>query len=274
MSILTVDEMWAACPGAKSERELFDFASGVCVALERATNRVIARRAINATAASGVATVTVPRHGWRTGQSVRVVALNAAEHWDGVFVITGTPDVDSLTFAIESEEVSESAIELSLRPVRTATLQTRGGSSLFLDPRPLAEVLTIELGVGDGTFDDPLLATDHGLGDVTGGVSLSGELVLYSRNFPERKGDYRGGRYVNAGVRVTYVCGEDVAPPDLVYACGRAMATVWARSRKKNADFKSESYDYYSYSRMSRGELAELFGEVESIILSYRLAVI
>lgn len=274
MSILTVDEMWAACPEAKSERELYDFASGVCVALERATNRAIARRAVNATAASGVATVTVPRHGWRTGQSVRVVALNADAFWDGVFVIIGTPDVDTLTFAITGVASPDAAIELSLRPVRVATLQTRGGSSLFLDPRPLGEVLSVELGAGDGTFSDPLLATQHGLGDVIGGVSLTGELVLYSQTFPERVGDYRGGRYVNAGVRVAYVSGEEVAPPDLVYACGRAMATVWSRSRKKNADFKSESYDYYSYSRMSRGELAELFGEVESIIFSYRLAVI
>jgi hypothetical protein len=175
---------------------------------------------------------------------------------------------------MDSDAVSESAIELSVRPVRTVTLQTRGGSSIFLDPRPLSEVLTLELGHGDGTFADPLLPTQYGMGDITGGMSLTGELVLYSQSFRRRVGDYRGGQYVNAGARVTYVSGEEVAPPDLVYACGRAMATVWSRSRKKNADFKSERYDYYSYSRMAAGELAELFGEVESIIRSYRLAVI
>lgn len=275
MSILTVDEIHALCPNARSERELFDFAAGITAAFERACNRVIAKRVSNATAADGTATAIIPRHGWRVGQEIKVTAVNADSHWEGLTEVASVTGWDQITFAIDSEEETETATEITIRPVRQSILQTRGTQSLFLDPRPLAEIVSVELGEGDGTYQTALETTKYALGDIVDGVSLTGELVLYDGLFPERLGGtYRQGKYINAGARVSFISGEPVPPSDLIYGARMAMKKTWERKDKKNSDLQSESYDYYSYSRMGADQLAALFGELESIIKSHRIAVI
>lgn len=274
MSILTVEEIHAACPNARSERELFDFAAGITAAFERACNRAIAKRVSNATAQNGTATATIPRHGWRVGQQIVVTAINADAHWEGITEVTSVSGWDVITFQIDSEAESETATEITIRPVRSSVFQTRGTQSLFLDPRPLADVVSVELGKGDGTYETALDASTYALGDLVDGVSLTGELVLYGRRFPERRGTYRQGGYINAGARVAYVSGEPIPPSDLIYGARKAIKTQWERKDKKNADLQSESYDYYSYSRMSTEQLAAMFGELESIIRSHKIAVI
>lgn len=273
MSILTVDEIHAVCRDPQSERELFDFASGITAALEKACNRVFAKRCSNATAATGTASATIPRHGLKVGQSIAVAAINAASHWDGITTVASVTGFDDFTFEIDSELASETAIEISIRPVRSEIKQTNGGSILMLHPRPVGQVTSVEVGKGDGTFDTALATAKYMLGDVTDGASYSGELVLFEGAFPTRTGSYRGGDHQVAGVRVGYVCGEPVVPPDLVYGAQRAMKSVWEKRLKKNTDLQSESYDYYSYSRMGAEQLRDLFGEFESIIRSHRLAL-
>jgi len=273
MSILTVDEIHAVCRDPQSERELFDFAAGISAALEKACNRVFARRASNATAANGTASATIPRHGFRVGQSIKVAAINAASHWDGITTVASVTGYDALTFEIDSELASETATEISIRAVRSNVFQTQGGSILMLHPRPVADITSVEIGKGDGTYDAALATSAYALGDQLDGVSYSGELVLYSDLFPKRLGDYAGGSLRTAGARVGYVCGEPIVPPDLVYGAQRAMKSVWEKRLKKNTDLQSESYDYYSYSRMGTEQLREMFGEFESIIRSHRLAL-
>lgn len=274
MSIITVEEIHALCPDARSDRDLYDFAAGITQAFERACNRVIARRVSNATAAEGVATAIIPRHGWRVGQEIRVAAINAASHWDGLTEVASVSGWDQITFEIDSELESETATEITIRPVREAVLQTRGTQSVFLDPRPLAEIISVELGKGDGTYETELDADTYALGDIVDGVSFTGELVLYDDTFPERLGNYRRGGYINAGARIKYISGEPIPPNDLIYGARRAMKTTWEQKDKKNSNLQSESYDYYSYSRMGADQLAGLFGELESIIKSHRIAVI
>ncbi len=274
MSILTIDEIHAACPNAQSERELYDFAAGITVALEKACNRVFARRVSNATAVSGTATATIPRHGWSVGQSIRIAAINAAPHWDGITTVASVTGWDTITFEIDSEVSEETAAELSIRPVRQAVLQTNGGQTVLLHPRPVAEITSLELGNGDGTYETALAASAYAIGDPVDGVSYSGELVLYETFFPYRAGDYRGGQYITAGARVSFVCGEAIVPSDIIYGARQAMKSVWANRNKTKPNMQSESYDYYSYSRMNTEQLSEMFGELQSIIRSHRLALI
>jgi hypothetical protein len=274
MSILTLEEIHAVCRDPQSERELFDFAAGISAALEKACNRVFAKRASNATAVNGTASAKVLRHGLRVGQSIKVAAINAASHWDGVTTVASVTGYDELTFEIDSELASETAAEISIRPVRSNVMQTSGGSILMLHPRPVAEITSVEIGLGDGTYETALASTAYALGDQIDGVSYSGELVLYTELFPKRLGDYRGGHLQTSGARVGYVCGEPIVPPDLVYGAQRAMKSVWEKRLKKNTDLQSESYDYYSYSRMGTEQLRDMFGEFESIIRSHRLALI
>jgi hypothetical protein len=274
VSILTVDEIHAVCPNAKSQRDLFDFAAGITAALERACNRTFAKRISNATAINGTVTATIPRHGFKVGQRIAVAAINAAPHFEGLMEVASVSGWDQFTFGIDSQLASEAAIELSVRPVREVVMQTRGGQAVFLDPRPVAEVVSVEIGEGGGTFAAPLGASKYALGDLIDGVSFTGELVLYEQRFPERRGTFKDGRWATAGARISYVSGEPNAPSDIIYGAKRAMKSVWDRKDRKNADFQSESYDYYSYSRMGADQLAALFGELESIIQSHRVAVI
>ena len=171
MSILTVEEIHAVCRDPQSERELFDFAAGITAALEKACNRVFAKRCSNATAVSGTATAVIPRHGLKVGQSISVAAISAAGHWDGITTVASVTGYDELTFDIDSELASETAVEISIRPVKREVVQTNGNHILMLHPRPVAQVTAVEFGNGDGTFKTALATSDYGLGDVIDGVS-------------------------------------------------------------------------------------------------------
>jgi len=294
MSLLTLTELWSEVPDANSDRELFDLAAGLSQSIARLCNRAIAMRASEAASVDGVATIKVPRHSLSVGQSVSLYSVSDPENWSGVFEVTSVGCIDTFTVTlVDHEEPPEETItlehqgELTVRPVIDAVLPTNGGSSIFLDPRPVAEVLSVELGQSDGTFADPLELEDFGLSEVKQGVSFTGELTLFSGSFPCRSstprsrgflsgglpagGSFRNGYAMPRGARIRYVSGEPLVPSDLIYACRKLVSAI--RKRAKRGDMKSMSYDYFSYTRMSGDELAGLVGEAESIIQSHRLAV-
>ena len=271
MSLLTASELHGLLPKAPSPRGLYDLGAGVTVALERATNRVFAKRVSEFSWADNVATLRVLRHGFRVGQEVRVLDTAGTNAWDGVFEVATMVDADRFTVALEAESQPVVIDELTVRPVREMVVPTEGGHDIFIHPRPVAELRSLEIGKREGGFNDPLESDRYLMPDLFEEVSVSGQVMLIGSRFPIlRDGAIRTVPMPN-GCRVKYVSGEIYPPADIIWACKEVLKEMGAT--KKN-DKKSFSYDYYSYTRMSGTEMAELFGNVQSVIRNYRLAAV
>lgn len=271
VSLLTSAELVSLLPGMTSERERFDLAAGMSAALERATNRVFAKRVSLAVTEEDFTEITIPRHGWAAGDRIRLFALDPESDWDGIFQIASVTGPDRFKISLTPETPLSASGEVTARRVQRAEVSTSGGSRLFLHPRPVAEVVSVQLMNHLGGYEDPLESNLVVLADTTQGVSLSGEVVLRGIRLPEnRSGSYRDGRSVAGGALVEFVAGEPIVPADLIHAAKQAIQEV--PKRQKRGGKSSERYDYYSYSMMSAAELSEYFGELHSIIRSLRLA--
>ena len=272
MSILTSTELIHLLPKVTSDRERFDLGAGMSRALERACNRAFAKRVSAASTDTGVTTVTIPRHGFAVDDELRFYSPNTASNWNGTFTITAVVGVDDFTITLTPDSAISAAGELTVRPIREMILPTNGGHSFFVDPRPVAEVVSVELSTLDHTWADPLESVNVFLADIVRGLSFTGEVFVKDKTLPRRAGTYRYGGEFPRGVRCKFISGEPIVPQDVVHAAKVAVKNLVKRS-EGNAK-QSESYDYYSYTTMDSSQLSKLFGELEALIRSYRLPVV
>lgn len=273
MSILTSNELVDLFPAITSERERFDLGAAVSAALERACNRVLAKRLSAASTADGVTTITVPRHNLSVGDSVRLYTQDTALNWNDTFDVASVLSVDTFTIAL-TPTVSLGVVgEVTMRPVRTEIQDTEGGRSFVCTVRPVAEIVSVEVADYDHVFGAALDAENILLSTETGGVSLGGEVVLRYQSLPVNAGgNWRSGKRFPRGLRVKYVAGEPLVPQDILHTVRKAikqMVTINARNGKV-----SESYEDYSYTLGNVEQLSKYFGELHSLIRHYRLPVI
>lgn len=273
MSILTSNELVDLFPSITSERERFDLGAAVSAALERACNRVLAKRLSAATTSGGVTTITVPRHNLSVGDSVRLYTQDTASNWNGTFEVDAVPSIDTFAISLSPDVSLSVAGEVTMRPVRTEVQDTEGGRSFVCNVRPVAEIVSVEVADYDHVFGAALDAENVLLSTETGGVSLSGEVVLRYQVLPvDANGTWRTGNRFPRGLRVKYVSGEPLVPQDILHTVRKAikqMVSISGRGGKV-----SESYEDYSYTLGSVEQLSKYFGELHSLIRHYRLPVI
>jgi hypothetical protein len=267
MALATLGEVRAAVGSTPSDSVLMDRLAGVSAGIERYCNRAFPKR-VSAVAVSGTdLSLTIPRHGFMAGDFVVLKSSTGNEDIDGTHEITSVASEHVFTIDTTVTEDEIEGIEITARKRREAIRPTRGGRSMFLDPLPVSEVISLSL--SDGAQGWTLLeATAYDLAEKTDGLSTSGEVMLYSKAFPS----YRDGGVYPAGMKAVFVSGAAWVQPDIVQACIAVCKTI--DKRQRSAGLSSESYDYYSYTRMTSTELKQLFGEVESTLTHYRITAV
>jgi hypothetical protein len=273
MSILTSNEILEALPKITSERQRFDLAAGMKQALEKACNRVFPSRVGQAVTVSQTTTLTVPRHGLRVTDQIRLASSDPSANWNGTFSVLSVPSLDTFTISLTPSVAFASAGEVTMRRVITEVQDTQGGNKIACTYRPVSLVVSVEVSDASNVFQTALDSSLVMLDEDVQGVSYSGFVELRNTTLPYRanKSWREGGRFPR-GVRIKYVAGEPTVPADLFIACKRAVAEMVRR--EEQGGLTSESYDYYSYTMGSAEELSKHFGELSMLIRHYRLPVI
>lgn len=269
MSLITLDELRNAVGKSPSDRVLMDRIAGVSAAIERYCNRAFAKRVSGvAVDTAGVLSLTIPRHGIEPGATIVVKTSTGVSALDGnrTALTTGRTE-HVLTIASALTENDLEGVEITVRQRRELIRPTRGGRTLFLDPLPIAEVNAVSLADGSGGWE-ALESTGYSLSETRDGLSLIGELMLTDRYFLT---SVSGGVYPS-GAKVTFVSGAAWVQSDIAQACLAVCKTI--DKRQRSAGLSSERYDYYSYTRLGSAELKELFGEVESTLIHYRITAV
>lgn len=226
------------------------------------------------------ATLIVAGHGFAEGDEVDITTRAGNSPIEGQQVITSVVDEHQfkIAFTGTSADLAEHP-EYTARRVLLQRVNTHGSHSLFIDPRPVAEVL--EVSIGDTENDSELLdASEYFLAEIHRGVSYTGELFRSNQEWPKIytrtptvlwKNKPQPRIPMPSGVRIKYIVGEPFVPQALVTALVKtAIATP---KRQEIEGFGSVSYDYYSVSRISSTEIGQLFGESEYILKKFRLPV-
>lgn len=257
----------------KIGEQAIGIAAGLFSAMQVACNRSFAQRVEGVTVAGSVVSFLSFRHGFYAGQSISVSTDTGRSALDMVTATVLEAGVTRDTFALslaEDDSISQdqaNARTIYVRPVRTLLRRTKAGSqSVFVQHLPLTQVVSLSVADGGGGFT--LLDPDRYVfsGDRQETVSYSGEITLTSGSFAGGRG---GSRFHPAGALVKYVAGEPVPPAELFYAMPRLLAAAEARS--KSSGFQSESYDYYTYSKLTADQVGTLFGEADRIIRELRI---
>jgi len=264
MSLITLDEAAAELQSSiVDEDSVANLIGGLSVALERACNRRFAMRVSDVSTSNSVVTFKIPHHRLEIGDIVYVSVIGGGE-LEGYATVTG---VEPHEFTISNETGSVDSMIASVRKVRTQYLSTSGESCVFVPHLPLASVYSLSYKDSEATWVE-YATSDYVVPDKVDELSYSGEIALLEKFFPRSRA---GGRHPE-GARVRYVVGEPFPKADIVYAMKGLVKQ--AKSRLRKSQFSSESYDYYSYSRLSASEIGKLFGEADRIIRDNRIPVI
>lgn len=232
--------------------------------------------------ASDTLTFVSPHHALAIGDEVFMTALGGPSPIEGLQVVTAVSGFHSFSIAYTGTQADLDAFPVyTMRKVRNDSISTYGHNSIFLDPRPVASILRVA--VGNEVNEETVLADDeYMLAENTSGVSETGELYRIGKLWPKivtrrrsilrRTGGPMPVRSMPAGARVKWVVGEAFPIP----ALANAMITLCIQYPKANEiqGFASVSYDYYSVSRISAGEIGQLFVEAEHMLKQYRLPLI
>ena len=252
-----------------------NLASGLFASIERACNRVFARVIESIDVVDGGDSVEVCqyRHRMKPGDKVSLASTSRSSDLDivGAVILSEGFGRDQYRIAapegvtIAAEDID--GVDFYSRPHWTEIRRTRKGStSAFVQKLPLMEVVKLSVPDGDGGWEE-VLAEDYLIaGVMQGEASITGEVSLVSSTF---SGAFNGDLYHPAGVQIEYVAGEPEPPEDAIYAMREILKV--ATRRNKQSDIQSESYDYYSYSRLSADQIGTLFGEAERIIRELRI---
>ncbi|MEM1225912.1 MAG: hypothetical protein AAGJ40_09445 [Planctomycetota bacterium] len=245
-------------------------AAGLSDALSRACNRVFARYVESITADGTTTVVTSFRHGLSAGDRVSIATEGGSSPLDGSVQTVAATNLTLDTFEIASAMTSAEATAIgsaTMRPVVDEVHRTRCVDSIFVQCRPLAEVVSLETHDGSQSYTT-VAATDYSVvGPFKDGVSLSGEVALLEDQFPDGS---LNGRWDPIGAKISYVAGEPTIPSGVEYLMTNMLNGLYGRLTASG--FQSENIDYYSYSRLSTAEIGTLFGEADQIIKSYRIA--
>lgn len=243
-------------------------AAGLFASMQTCCNRSFAQRVENVTISGATATLLSFRHGFYVGQSVCVTTDSKSSSLDLAKATVLETGFGRDTFQVslgDSATITQAQADAStvyVRPVRKLIRRTREGSqSVFVQHLPLTKVISLSLPDGEGGWT--VLDADRYVfsGDRQEALSYSGEITLTSGSFP---GGRDGSRFHPAGALIEYVAGEAVPPAELFYAMPRLLES--AERRTRSSGMQSESYDYYSYSKLTADQVGSLFGEADKII--------
>jgi hypothetical protein len=267
-----------------TDDQLRSMLGGLCEALEGLLNRnfphVIESYSVDESA--NTVTFISPQHGLSIGDEVWITSLGGESPIENLQTVTAVESFHSFSIAYSGTLAQLEAISVyTIRKIRNDSMPTYGHNSIFLDPRPVANVLSVSIG-NESNEATLLEATDYMLAETTGGISESGELYRIGKMWPKlqtrrqtilRRGDVpMPRRAMPAGARVKWVVGEAFPIP----ALANAMITLCIQYPKANEiqGFASVSYDYYSVSRISSAEIGKIFVEAEHMLKQYRLPLI
>lgn len=269
--LLTLSEAKAAIGGSPTDEEAINLAAGVSDALRAACNRVFPSVIESVAATTGsLVTVTSYHHGLVPGDRIRV---NTRGGGSGIDLLDATVGSGGLTRDKFEVDANVSAFDpvlsggLTFRKVITEVMRTCGQTSVFVQWRPLESILGVSLINSEGTWD-AVAEADYAVPDLTSSLSMTGEVELLRRSFPTGT---NGRKCHPTGAKIVYVSGDRYISPSLLYAMKGLLEA--AERRRRIAGFQSESYDYYSYSRLSAAEVGQLFGEADRIIAELRIPV-
>jgi hypothetical protein len=264
-----LSEAKAAIGGDVSDESAISIAAGISESLSKACNRVFPRLVESIAISGSRAVVTSYWHGLHPGDRIRVNTMAGGTPLDIGDVTVGPGGYSRDTFEIETNASAfDPAIAgtITFRKVRMQVFRTRGEPSVFVPWRPLESVLKLEVRSSSDVWEE-VPADEFAISGEHDGLSLTGEVERIGKAFPCG----RDNAAVPNGARVTYVAGDPFVSPDILYATINLIAA--ATDRNKRAEFQSQSYDYYSYSRMSSSEIGKLFGEADRIVMEYKIPV-
>jgi len=215
------------------------------------------------------ATITAYRHGLKAGDKVRLTteAGGTDIDLDSATVLSDglTRDVFKVACTITQGDAT-AVSRASVRPVRVAQHRTCGGESVFVDWRPLVDVVSLSVPDGQGGWTAKL-ATEYEIsGDTGDGVSLTGEIVLLYDSFSRGTGT---NKHRANGVRIEYVSGESFLVPTAKYVFTKCLGTI--SDRLLQSGIQSESMEYYSYTRSAADGAGVLIGEFDGLLNQLRI---
>ena len=267
-----------------TDDQLRSILGGLCEALEGLLNRMFPHviESYVVDEAADTITFTSPHHSLRPSDEIFLTTIAGDSPIDGLQTVTSVGGFHTFTIAYTGTQADIDAHPVyTMRKVRNDSISTYGHNSIFLDPRPVAQILRVAVG-NEVNEETVLEADEYMLAEDVSGVSETGELYRIGKMWPKiqtrrqtilrRDGGPMPVRSMPAGARIKWVVGEAFPLP----ALANAMITLCIQYPKANEiqGFGSVSYDYYSVSRISASEIGQLFVEAEHMLKQYRLPLI
>lgn len=271
--------------GSTEDTRLTSLLRNAC-AIVRAYCRRYLGGVLSAASVANPAVVTSIGHGLQTGQTIIVSGSDSTPTLDGDRVVT-VLTADAFTVPVN---VTVAATKGNYALKLTEFYAGNGSAKLLLRQTPVQAVASVYqddsacYGEAAGAFasdtlltagEDYCLIRDNGFG---GEVSKSGILMRVGSTWPAASQRLSGllTQGITEGVgniKVTYTAGYTPVPADLVSAVHQ-LAAEHRRSSDSGGAMQSESFDYYSYEKMSPVDQAKAIGSVKSILANYKPWVI
>lgn len=264
--------------GSSEDARLTSILRGVCWIVRSQCPSYCFGGVISAISIAAAAVVTAIGHGLNTGDKIVIANSNCTPTIDGERTVTVlTAD----TFSVPvTTTVAGTAGNYGLK--LTEFYAGNDAAELLLRQRPVQSIEAIyedqlaAYGFAGGAFaSNTALAegTDYALICEQSGLSLSGIVLRIGGLWPGASEQLRGiiaqGRTKAAGnIKVVATYGFPVVPFDVVSAVHQIVAEQ-RRSLDTGGPLQSESFDYYSYSRMSSAEQSKVIGSAKAILAQY-----
>jgi hypothetical protein len=254
-------------------------------AIRRYTRRSFLGGLIQSATLANPTIVTAPGHGLKTGNVILLGGTNTTPSLDGLQTVTR---IDDDTFSIPVN-VTVAGTKGYYAKQFTEFYAGTGARFLILNNRPVHSITSLYLdpsgyyGDGPDAFGASTLlvaGTDYELVKDNANEtekSLRGFLARISDYWP-RPGQRTAGLLADTAgqalgnIKVTYVAGYFPVEPDLSFACEQAIKLVRSMG-ERGRSLSSESDGYYSYTIEPASDKANRFGEIRSLLSSYRAIV-
>jgi len=279
MFISLADATSALGDPSMSSEDVINLTSGIGDAMGKAMNRTFVQLAESVVADGANLTVTSYYHGFRIGQSVRVMTDNGQSELDiseAVILSDGFgKDTFKIACTVPSGNVGNYG-SIYFAPYRTDFLRTFPTPHVSVMNFPVIDVTKVErrhdryYSAGASPDEEGFETLDSQEYWVEGedyAENVLGRIVLRWKLWPAGT---MGQKYNARGARITY-CYGGVMDPAIAFAFKNLLGNV--KKRNASQDYQSESYDYYSYSKLSSGDIGALLGQYDNIIKQYSIPV-
>lgn len=239
-------------------------------------------QAISGISKTSPAVVTCIGHGLQDGDTIVISNSDSGVSIDGEQTAAYLTE-DTFSVAVDNSSGDEGENGIFVKKV-TQYYNGNNQSAFQLKHRPVRSVSALYFdadgyyGQGTDAFssDDLLTAgTDYYLDiDQDDGTSRSGMVWKASGTWYGRVRSYQGmllGRTVDGtgNIKATYTPGFLTIPYPVRAAVNRMAISVFAK-RASSGTFKTESLDFYSYTRMTAEEEAHELDSVKSLVAPYK----